>query len=210
MEPKIINDKKLPSTQPIQPQLEQKKKGVWKNLLSGGLSASIARTITNPIERLEILRQVENADFKGLSLPKSIIKFYETQGIGGLFKGNSASILRIFPFSAIEFYSFEYFKNRIIRGHENRQNSIFYTMICGGLAGINAITCTFPLDVARTRLAVNTANSNLQESSLSSTLVSLWKNEGIKGLYKGYSVTFIVKFKNLSLKNLFNIFYKLK
>ena len=83
-------------------------------------------------------------------------------------------------------------------------------MICGGLAGINAITCTFPLDVARTRLAVNTANSNLQESSLSSTLVSLWKNEGIKGLYKGYSVTFIVKFKNLSLKNLFNIFYKLK
>jgi hypothetical protein len=173
-------------------QIEEKKKGVWKNLLSGGLSAAIARTITNPIERLEILRQVENADFKGLSLPKSVAKFYQTQGIAGIFKGNFASILRIFPFSAVEFYSFEYFKNKIIRGHEKRQNSLFYTMICGGLAGIIAITLTFPLDVARTRLAVNTASSNLKENSLSSTLSSLWKNEGIRGLYKGYSVTFIV------------------
>jgi hypothetical protein len=176
----------------VNPPVEQKKKGVWKNLISGGISASIARTITNPIERLEILRQVENADFKGLNFSKSVVKFYKTQGINGLFKGNSASILRIFPFSAIEFFSFEFFKNKIIRGHENRQSSLKYTMICGALSGLTAITMTFPLDVARTRLAVDTANSSVKESSLINSLSNLWKDGGIRGLYKGYSVAFIV------------------
>lgn len=182
--------------------VEKKKKGVYKNLLSGGISASIARTITNPIERLEILRQVGNTDYKGLSLQKSIQKFYQTQGIKGLFKGNSASIARIFPFSAIEFYSFELYKNTIIRGNPNitRQNSIFYTILCGGLTGLNAITLTFPLDVARTRLAVDTQNSSIHEKSLTHTLINLWKSEGIRGLYKGYSVTFIGSMPYVAIK----------
>ena len=47
----LLNSAKI-SQKP--PQIEEKRKGVWKNLLSGGISASIARTLTNPIERLEI------------------------------------------------------------------------------------------------------------------------------------------------------------
>jgi hypothetical protein len=182
--------------------IEQKKKGIYKNLLTGGISASIARTITNPIERLEILRQVGNTDYKGLSLSKSIKKFYQTQGLTGLFKGNSASIARIIPFSAIEFYSFEFYKNLLMRGehNKNRQNSIFYTILCGGLTGLNAITLTFPLDVARTRLAVDTQNSPIKEKSLLSSLLHLYKTEGIKGLYKGYSVTFVGSIPYVAIK----------
>lgn len=181
-------------------QVEKKKSGVYKNLLSGGISAAIARTITNPIERLEILRQVENADYKGMNLIQAVVKFYKTQGISGLFKGNSASIIRIFPFSAIEFYSFEFYKNIFIRGHSERQNSLLYTMLCGGLTGLNAITLTFPLDVARTRLAVDTANSPLKENSLIKSIANLWKTEGIRGLYKGYSVTFIGSIPFVAIK----------
>lgn len=180
--------------------MEQKKTGVYKNLITGGISAAIARTITNPIERVEILRQVENVDYKGLNMFQSVLKFYKTQGIAGLFKGNLASVVRIFPFSSIEFWSFEFYKNKIIRGRKERQNSLFYTLICGFLTGINAITLTFPLDVARTRIAVDTANSSVKESSLTNTLVNLWKSEGIRGLYKGYSVTFIGSMPFLAIK----------
>jgi len=182
--------------------VEQKKKGVYKNLLSGGISASIARTVTNPIERLEILRQVGNTDYKGLSLSESLTKFYKTQGVTGLFKGNSASIARIFPYSAIEFYSFEFYKNFLIRGEQNksRQNSIFYTVICGGLTGLNAITLTFPLDVARTRLAVDTLNSPIKEKSIFTSLNHLWKAQGIRGLYKGYSVAFFGSIPYVAIK----------
>jgi hypothetical protein len=149
--------------------------------------------VTNPIERLEILRQVENPDYKGMSIGKSFVKFYQTQGVQGLFKGNSASIARIFPFSAIEFYSMEFFKNHFIHGRPERTGKIGYNMLCGGLAGLNAITCTFPLDVARTRLAIDTQNSAVKENRLVTTLINLYKNHGFRGLYKGYSLAAIVK-----------------
>lgn len=144
---------------------------------------------------MEILRQVENKDYKHLSLSQSVVKFYKTEGIAGLLKGNSASVARVFPFSSIEFFSMEFYKNIFLRGEKNnsRINSFGYTFLCGALSGLNAITITFPLDVARTRLSINTTNSHLKESGLFRTLIFLLKNEGIKGVYKGYSFAFIVK-----------------
>jgi solute carrier family 25 protein 16 len=118
-----------------------------------------------------------------MPINKAFIKFYQTQGLQGLFKGNSASIARIFPFSAIEFYSMEFFKNYFI----HKKGNILYTMLCGSLSGLNAITCTFPLDVARTRLAASTQNSSLQENRLIVALANLYKQQGFAGLYKGYS-----------------------
>ncbi len=142
------------------------------------------------------MRQVDNVDYKGINIYKSIKKFYQTEGIKGLFKGNSAAVIRVFPFSAIEFYSFEFYKNFFIRGNAERQNNFYYTLLCGALTGLNAITLTFPLDVARTRLACVTSNSQVQDTNLRSSLMGLYKNYGIRGLYKGYSVTFIVRFIN--------------
>lgn len=138
------------------------------------------------------MRQVDNVDYKGLNIFRSLQKFYISQGIPGLFKGNSAAMIRILPFSAVEFYSFEFYKNIFIRGKENRHNNLFYTLLCGGLTGLNAITITFPLDVARTRLAINTMNSPVKDTNIFDCLKKLYKNEGFRGLYKGYSITFIV------------------
>lgn len=73
-------------------------------------------------------------------------------------------------------------------------------MLCGALTGLNAITLTFPLDVARTRLAVQTQNSQIKEGGLISTMVTLWKTEGVKGLYKGYSITFIGSIPFVAIK----------
>jgi len=88
----------------------------------------------------------------------------------------------------------EFYKNIFLLGENNtsRSNSFGFTFLCGALSGLNAITITFPLDVARTRLSINTPNSTLKETGLFRTLIYLLKNEGIKGVYKGYSFAFIV------------------
>lgn len=125
---------------------------------------------------------------------ETLKKIIKTQGILGPFKGNSASIARIFPFSAIEFYAFEYFKNKIIRGQKARQNSLYYTSICGALTGLSAITITFPLDVARTRLAVITSSGQNLNKGLFTSVKELFNEYGVRGLYKGYSSAFIVYF----------------
>ena len=118
-------------------------------------------------------------------------KFYKTQGLNGLFKGNSASVARIFPFSAIEFYSFEKYKNFFIRGKPKQKNHLFKLFICGALSGLNAITVTYPLDVSRSILAVQT-RENEKRKGLIEVLVQLYKTGGLRGLYRGYSIVFIV------------------
>lgn len=100
----------------------------------------------------------------------------------------------MFPFSALEFYFIEFYQNIIIRNNPNRSNSIFYFFVCGGLTGLTASTLTFPLDVSRTRLAATTVNSVVKENKVSQSLINLWKGEGIRGLYKGYSVASFVKY----------------
>jgi hypothetical protein len=118
-----------------------------------------------------------------LNIYKSFLKFYNTQGIHGFFKSCSAVIIRIIPFSAIEFYSFEFYKFTF---NVEKDKKFSKMLLCGALAGLNAITITFPLDVARTRLACN------KDSSLVKSIVGLFQTDGYRGLYKGYSLVFIV------------------
>jgi solute carrier family 25 protein 16 len=121
----------------------------------------------------------------------SFRKIIQTQGFRGLFKGNTASVVRVFPFSAIEFYTIEFCKNTVKRLGRNT-SSFFWLFSCGAVSGLTAVSCTFPLDVARTRLAINTENSHIKENKISLSLINLWKEKGIRGLYKGYSVASIV------------------
>lgn len=106
-------------------------------------------------------------------------------------KGNSASITRVFPYAAIEFYSMEFYKNILIRNKKDSL-SLWRNFACGILSGINAVTVTFPLDVARTRLSINTPNSDLKETGLFRTIFFLFRKEGIIGIYKGYTFAFFV------------------
>ena len=72
-------------------------------------------------------------------------------------------------------------------------------LVCGGLAGITSVTCTYPLDLVRTRLSVQTATeeyckmSEIQRKQLPGmwrTAVNVYKGEGgILALYGGYIPT---------------------
>ena len=143
-------------------QKEQAKRGVYKNLLTGAISSGIARTILNPLERIEILRQTQNYDYKNLSFIQSVVKMFKTQGIFGFFKGNTASLMRVLPYSAIEFYSLEFAKNMLRKFNINSRNFLGL-FLCGTFSGWTAVTLTFPLDVIRTRISVNTEHSNIKD-----------------------------------------------
>lgn len=66
-------------------------------------------------------------------------------------------------------------------------------LICGAAAGITSVTFTYPLDIVRTRLSIQSASfsslSDLQKKNLPgmwATLVTMYKTEGgIFALYRG-------------------------
>lgn len=171
---------------------EEKKNQLYKNVFTAGISSSISRTVICPLERVEIFRQLSTPEFKKISIHKSLMKIYNQQGFWGLFKGNSAAVIRIFPFSAIEFYSMEFYKNIFLRGEANqhRARSKKYIFLCGVLTAFNAITCTYPLDVVRTRMASNLTDKCVSETRLLHCLIKLYQTQGIRGLYKGYYICF--------------------
>ena len=69
----------------------------------------------------------------------------------------------------------------------------YQRLLCGGLAGITSVTCTYPLDIVRTRLSIQSASfSNLQRKSgeklpgMWALLVNMYKTEGgLPALYRG-------------------------
>lgn len=183
---------------------EHKKTQLYKNLITASVASVIARTIICPLERVEILRQIESKEFKGMSITRTLIELIKKQGLTcGLFKGNSASVIRIFPFSAIEFYSMEFFKNLLIRDSkiEVKGSDFFYkTMICGSLTGLCAITLTYPFDLIRTRMAANITDSTLKQTRFFSTLINIFKTNGMIGLYRGYVITFFGSMPFVAIK----------
>jgi solute carrier family 25 phosphate transporter 23/24/25/41 len=69
----------------------------------------------------------------------------------------------------------------------------YQRLLCGGLAGITSVTCTYPLDIVRTRLSIQSASfSNLQRKAgeklpgMWTLLVNMYKTEGgLAALYRG-------------------------
>jgi len=77
---------------------------------------------------------------------------YKNEGFKGYFKGNGTNIVRIAPFSAFEFFFYEFYKHYLFPNAD--QSGHTYKLICGGLTGMTASTLTYPLDLIRTVLTV--------------------------------------------------------
>jgi len=81
-------------------------------------------------------------------------------------------------------------KNYFIRGRAQDKYHVYRLFLCGTLAGLSAATITYPLDVARTLLAIKTSTAEIN-AGLVQTLTNLYKTQGARGFYKGYSLVFI-------------------
>lgn len=78
---------------------------------------------------------------------------YTSEGIPGFFKGNGATILKIAPFSAFEFYFYEIFKNNLFK--PDTKLGFWHKLYCGGLTGVVASTLTYPFDIVKTYLTIS-------------------------------------------------------
>lgn len=58
----------------------------------------------------------------------------------------------------------------------------FQRLVCGGLAGITSVFCTYPLDIVRTRLSIQSASFAVLTQTQRSNLPGMW--ETMKIMYK--------------------------
>ena len=85
-------------------------------LTSGAIAGAVSRTMTAPIERIKVLLQTNNKHYGDKSFFRCFRYMYEKEGMLGFFKGNGANVFRVIPFSALEFFTFDFIRYRFLMG----------------------------------------------------------------------------------------------
>lgn len=86
----------------------------------------------------------------------------QQDGFRGLFRGHSATLLRIFPYAGIKFLAYEQFRAVIIR--DSGQETPVRRFLSGSLAGVTSVFFTYPLEIIRVRLAFETRRDQSRAS----------------------------------------------
>ena len=89
---------------------------------------------------------------------------HRTSGTRGLFRGHSATLLRIFPYAGIKFLAYEQVRAVFIRGKE--QETPLRRFASGSVSGMISVFFTYPLEVVRVRLAFETTKTHAQSGGL--------------------------------------------
>ncbi|KAL1961136.1 hypothetical protein VTO42DRAFT_3081 [Malbranchea cinnamomea] len=171
--------------------------------LAGGLAGCAAKTVVGPLDRVKILFQASNPQFakyasSWFGVVSAMQNINQQEGVRGLFKGHSATLLRIFPYAAIKFLAYEQIRAVVIPNKS--KETPFRRLISGSLAGITSVFCTYPLELIRVRLAFETKQHTraslrrickqiYHESSTSSSITT--RPGGLSNFYRGFSPTLV-------------------
>ncbi len=88
---------------------------VFAAFLAGGVAGAVSRTVVSPLERLKILYQIQSKgreEYK-MSVGKGLAKMWREEGWRGLMRGNGTNCIRIVPYSAVQFGSYNFYKKVI-------------------------------------------------------------------------------------------------
>ena len=125
-----------------------------QTFISGGIAGCVAKSLVAPIDRVKILRQVHSKHYESYGILESFVRVPEKEGgLRAFYKGNGAQMLRIFPYAALQYGSYETYKSINRQIFASRADFYLSHLVCGSLAGMTAVTLTYPLDVIHSRLA---------------------------------------------------------
>ncbi|KAF5385958.1 hypothetical protein D9615_002645 [Tricholomella constricta] len=151
--------------------------------IAGGCAGAASRTVVSPLERLKIIQQVQprtsDGQYKGVW--RSLVRMWREEGFKGFMRGNGINCLRIVPYSAVQFTTYEQLK-KFFTKHGSKELDTPKRLASGALAGITSVCSTYPLDLVRSRLSIATASIALASSTaptaFSSSLASTSTSSG--------------------------------
>lgn len=123
------------------------------------------------------------------------VRIVNEEGFRAFWKGNLVTIVHRLPYSSVNFYAYERYKSFLktipaIKSCSGSANAdVFVHFTSGGSAGMTAAAVAYPLDLIRTRLAVQ--RSEMYYRGIWHTINTICRDEGFFGLYKGLGATLL-------------------
>ncbi|ODV61479.1 Rim2p [Ascoidea rubescens DSM 1968] len=122
-----------------------------------------------------------------------INNLYRLEGFRSLFKGLGPNLVGVIPARSINFFTYGLTKDFIKTNFNNSQEATWIHLLSAANAGIWTSTLTNPIWLIKTRLQLDQKSSSLQREYRNSydCFRKVMKLEGIKGLYKGLSASYL-------------------
>jgi len=120
------------------------------------------------------------------------VRVPKEQGFLSFWRGNTANVIRYFPTQALNFAFKDKYKKLFVRHSAKTDFWKFFAgnLASGGAAGATSLLFVYPLDFARTRLAADVGTgANRQFTGLGNCIASIYKSDGLIGLYRGFGVS---------------------
>ncbi|KAF5390568.1 hypothetical protein D9757_002733 [Collybiopsis confluens] len=155
-----------------------------KFLLAGGIAGAVSRTCTAPFDRLKIFLITRPQDLTISSGPNisglkaignAVTRIYAEGGLLAFWTGNGLSVAKIFPESAIKFFTYESSKRAFAKYWDHvddpRDISGFSRFVSGGLGGITSQLSIYPIETLKTQIM---SSSGQQKRTLIEAARHVW------------------------------------
>ncbi|CAG0919943.1 unnamed protein product [Notodromas monacha] len=173
-----------PSDRPTDSKPISRRHQILTSLAAGAAAGGLAKTAIAPLDRTKINFQVSPVkNFSAAKALEFILRTYRNEGFLALWRGNSATLLRIVPYAAVQFASHEQWKHLLHVDTPSHKEGEWRRFAAGSLAGVTGQTVVYPLDVTKARMAVTSAEKH---GTLLAVLRSTVKENGFRSLYRGY------------------------
>eukprot|EP01032_Pedospumella_encystans_P010434 gene10434-12194_t len=156
------------------------------NLASSALAGLISRLICHPIDTCKAKLQSGDS-FRGVS--DVVSKTLKNEGIRGFYQGMGAALFGGIPGVCIYISTYEASKAYLNHNAWMGANP-FISYLLSGMAA-EAVCCSIfvPVDVVKERLQVQSNRTDSAYKGSIDAFRTIIKQEGLRGLYKGYSAT---------------------
>ncbi|XVE77566.1 hypothetical protein DITRI_Ditri13aG0073700 [Diplodiscus trichospermus] len=167
-------------------------RGLLCNAGAGAAAGVIAATFVCPLDVIKTRFQVHglpklgNATVKRSLIVGSLEEIFQKEGLRGLYRGLSPTVLALLPNWAVYFTMYEQLKNFLGSNDENHHLSVGSNMLAAAGAGAATTIFTNPLWVVKTRLQTQGMRTGVVPyRNTLSALRRIAHEEGIRGLYSG-------------------------
>jgi len=168
--------------------------------LAAGLSGGVASTLClHPFDLIKIRFQVSDGSVvehrqRYTGVVNAFRSIYVKDGIAGLYQGVSPNIAGAASSWGLYFFAFDFFKSTIRDWRRKDVLGAGDHLSAGACAGIFTLSLTNPIWVVKTRMCLQPSNTAMTDLPISSQryngvldgLVKLFKEEGIRGYYRGF------------------------
>lgn len=116
-------------------------------------------------------------------------RIQQVEGFGGYFKGLGPNLVGVIPARSINFFTYGNGK-RILTDLNGGKETASVHLAAAATAGVITSTATNPIWVIKTRLQLQ-GNGIRRYTGSMDCLVQILKEEGVRGLYKGMSASYL-------------------